>query len=137
MFNNMQRQILAQPILAVIAIPNSMGMPHMTPVWFVEHEEKLYFSSDSGTMKIKLLNNTEKIGVTIVDPSGKLYVSVFGHAKIMTKNNFNNFEEIIGELIDRYIQDEEKRRKTKDSLISNENRVLVEITPSKVYPVSR
>ena len=133
----MQQQILDQPILAVVAIPNSIGMPHMTPVWFVEHEERLYFSSDSGTTKIKLLNNTEKIGINIVDPSGKLYVSVFGHAKIMKKNNFNKFEEIIGELIDRYIVDEEKRAKTKDSLFSNENRVLVEITPSKVYPDSR
>jgi hypothetical protein len=135
-FTSKQQELIDQPLVANIAIPNEQGYPHITPVWLVGYKDHLYFSTMDDRAKIKHLSNGKKIGVSIVHPSGAPYVSMYAQARIWRRGDFDDYDAIISRIVGDYVEDEDKRVEFKQNLLTNDHRVLVEINPIHIYPSS-
>ena len=129
-FSADQQKLLGQSLIAVVSVLSPKGLPYLTPIWFVEHNNKLYFSTLKTRTKGKFLSQNTNIGINITHPDGFPYVSVAGKAEIRTKSEFNEYEEIVEKLFDRYVT-ENKEKSIQDNL-NNKDRILVEINPIRV-----
>lgn len=41
-FNDKEREFLSKRITATVTVNQSNGLSHITPVWIIEHKNKLY-----------------------------------------------------------------------------------------------
>lgn len=133
-FTKEQKELLDQKIIAIVSVLTTKGYPHMTPVWFVEHEGKIYFSTETSRVKGKLLAKNNKLGINITHPSGGPYVSIQGNAIIRTKDGYPNYLLIHRLLFTKYVEEAKVEQRIEESL-KVKDRVIIEIEPVKViYP---
>ncbi|MDH5400931.1 MAG: pyridoxamine 5'-phosphate oxidase family protein [Candidatus Heimdallarchaeota archaeon] len=108
------------------------GFPHIVPLWLVTDGEKLYFSAYDHSKKIRNLIANQKSALSVVDPSGGPYFSVYGTSKILDKNNFDRYEVVITKIVKKYLP-VEKFEDGMNERMNHPNRILVEFTPIKYY----
>ena len=133
-FSKEQKDMLDRNIIAIVSIMSPTGFPYMTPIWFVEYEGKIYFSTETTRTKGKFIAKNNNIGINITHPNGGPYVSIIGKAIIRRKNEFQDYKKILSLIFDRYVKPSEKEAGLENNL-KNENRILVEIDPIKIiYP---
>ena len=130
-FTKEQKDLLDLIINAIVSVLSSKNYPYMTPVWFVEHDGKIYFSTETTRVKGILLAKNKKIGISITHPKGGPYVSIVGNAAIRTKKEFHEYRNILKLILGRYVQESEQDKSFND-ILENENRILVEIDPIKI-----
>jgi len=84
------KNLMNKPIVATLATITPEGYPHQVPLWVVEHEDKLYFSTYKSSKKARNLSDNAQVGLSVVDPSGMPYFSIFGEAAIRTKDEVDS-----------------------------------------------
>ena len=131
-FNKDQKELLDQKIIAVVSVLSPNGHPFLTPIWFVEYNNKIYFSTLITRTKGKFLSQNNNIGINITHPNGHPYVSVVGKARIRNKDEFADYKTILALLFDRYMETADKETAMQNNL-NNKERILVEIEPSRVF----
>ncbi len=131
-FSKDQQNLLDQNIIAIVSVLSPKGMPYLTPIWFTEDNNKIYFSTMITRTKGKFLTLNNNIGINITHPDGGPYVSIVGKAIIQTREKFSNYDKIVQKIFDRYVKNSEKDKMMQDNL-NNRDRILVEITPIRVF----
>ena len=131
-FSKDQRELLDLKITALVSVISSSGYPYMTPIWYVEHEGKIYFSTEITRKKGEFLTNNNKIGLNVTHPNGHPYLSIVGKGNIRRKNEFQDYKKILSLIFDRYAKAETKEQGIENNL-KNENRILVEIIPERIF----
>jgi len=56
-------KLLEKEGIAYIATTKADGTPHIAPIWFVVHEDKIYFQTDNTTIKYKNIQHKKKIAL--------------------------------------------------------------------------
>lgn len=131
-FSKEQQNLLNQSLIAVVSVLSPKGLPHLTPIWFVEENNKIYFSTMITRKKGKFLRLNNSIGINITHPDGGPYVSIVGKAVIQTREKFSNYDKIVRQIFDRYVNNAEKEKMIQDNL-SNKDRILIEINPVRIF----
>lgn len=103
----------------------------MVPLWLVEHNNKLYFSAYDHSVKIRNIQINSKSGLSIVDPSGGPYFSVYGNAKLKEKS-LNDYKKIVTKIVEKYIS-KNNFESGMDERMKHPNRILVEFVIEKIY----
>lgn len=129
--NQRFKSLMEKPVVATFSSFSKDGYPHMVPLWLVEHNNKLYFSAyDNGT-KIRNIQFNSKSGISVVDPSGGPYFSVYGNAKLKDKN-LDDYKKIVTKIVEKYIP-KDSFEAGMDERMNHPNRILVEFIIEKVY----
>ena len=55
------------------------GRPHMTPVWFIWYNEKIYFSTGAETQKFINLTSNQSIALALPDPDSVIILEGEAH----------------------------------------------------------
>lgn len=131
LFLHEYQNLLDMKIVGLVSVIAPSGYPYMTPIWFVEYEEKIYFSTEITRKKGEFLSKNNKIGFNITHPDGHPYLTIVGKANIRHKDEFEDYEKVLGMLFDRYMDPDKKEEGMMHNL-NNENRILVEIEPIRV-----
>ena len=131
-FSKEQINLLEQKTIAIIGVISPTGIPHLTPIWFVEHEKKIYFSTLTSRSKYKFIAKNTSIGINITHPEGHPYISLVGKANIRRKEEFSDYKLVLTELFAKYISPAERETALQKNL-ANEERVLIEIVPTKIF----
>ena len=122
-FSTEHQKLLDQSLIAIVSVLSPKGLPYLTPIWFVEYNNKIYFSTLKTRTKGKFLSQNDKIGINITHTSGHPYVSIIGKAEIKTKSDFSDYEQIVRKIFDRYVSSDD----------NNTDRILVEINPVRIF----
>ena len=131
-FTREQKELLNLNIIAIVSVISPKGFPYLTPIWFVEEFDKIYFSTTLTRTKGKFLKQNNNIGLNITHPDGGPYVSLVGKANIRTKDEFSDYEQIVRKIFDRYDKTSEKEIMIRQNL-NNKDRILVEIQPTRIF----
>jgi len=116
-------------IVANVAVINPSGKPVLFPVWCVLHDGKIYFSTKVDHDKCIFIERNNNVGLSIVHPKGSIYLSLSGEAEILDRIDTNQFDEIMGRIVHKYVRDIEKANEFVEKLKSDDKRRLIEITP--------
>ncbi len=121
---------------------NYTNIPHMCVVWGYFFKGKYYFQTDDHTRKVRSMEKgNDKMGISVVDPNqfpdyspGSIpYISLGGTCRIRTKNDFEQFEEVITLLMTNYVLDVDLRNKYLHTIMNElPGRVLIEMNPEWV-----
>lgn len=128
--NHKQMELLEMSVVANVATISSEGMPQVTPVWIVFHDGKIFFSTRVGKTKWENLLINNNVGLSIVHPKGSIFVSMIGKAKILSRDDYDLFNDVLERIIRKYVHDFDKATELLHRLHHDEDRLLVEITPS-------
>lgn len=63
-----------------IATVRPDGRPHMTPVWFIWLEDKVYVATGSDTRKFANLRQNQKVALALPDPDQVIIIEGEAHA---------------------------------------------------------
>ena len=63
--NDAQKKMLTESRVASVATIDADGYPHLTSVWFLYQNEKLYLAIPSGSVKARNLNGNARLAVMI------------------------------------------------------------------------
>lgn len=58
---------LEQQQIIWLACVRPDGRPHLTPIWFVFHEDKIYISTDPNNVKVRNLKNNPHAALALED----------------------------------------------------------------------
>lgn len=81
-----------------IATVRPDGRPHMTPVWFVWLEEKIYIATGTETRKFANLRLNQKVALALPDPDrviiieGEAHVADYRTADALADYFYNKYE---------------------------------------------
>jgi F420H(2)-dependent biliverdin reductase len=70
---------LGRELTIWIATVRSDGRPHMTPVWFVWLDDKIYFATGSETRKFLNLHDNQNVALALPDTASVLIVEGEAH----------------------------------------------------------
>lgn len=70
---------LGRELTIWIATVRPDGRPHLTPVWFVWLDEKLYFATDSESRKFLNLHHNQNVSLALPDTSNVLIIEGEAH----------------------------------------------------------
>lgn len=76
--------ILGREEIVYIATTKQNGSPHIVPIWFVYHQGKIYFNTESISQKFKNIQNLNKISLCF---GGKETYIVEGSVKWYSEND--------------------------------------------------
>ena len=71
-------KLLEKEEVAYIATSRPDGTPHVTPIWFVLHNGKIYFETDTTTIKYKNIKHSNKVALCF---GGKVTYIIEGSVK--------------------------------------------------------
>ena len=71
-------KLLEKEEVAYIATSRPDGTPHITPIWFVLHNGKIYFETDTTTIKYKNIKHSNKVALCF---GGKVTYIIEGSVK--------------------------------------------------------
>ncbi|MEP7200097.1 MAG: pyridoxamine 5'-phosphate oxidase family protein [Chloroflexota bacterium] len=75
-----QRLATARNIWLATVRPN--GAPHLIPIWFVAHDERIYICTDPASVKIRNLRQNDRTALALEDGSSPVILE--GTARIIT-----------------------------------------------------
>ncbi len=132
-FTEKQKEFLKEKLLATFAILSENNYPILHPVLFYELEDKIYLTTYKNSKKVRKIVKNNKVGVSIISPKWYPYLSIYGEATIITREEE---EKRFFEIID-YIATKYKEGQEKEEFIENVKKtpeyVLVEINPKQIY----
>ena len=115
---------------------DSFGFPHVTPVWYVVNEGKIYFRAQPYKKKIRNLLRKPQVCAVISD--GESYselrgVMIQGLARIVD-NEKSKRKQVFSMLAEKYVsrRDTGKMPRIWQEKYGREHRVVVEITPTNL-----
>lgn len=126
-------KLMSKNFVATLSSYTRAGYPHMVPLWIVDHQDKVYFSTYDHSVKLKNLIRNNKIGLSIVHPSGMPYFSLYGDAIIKKQVDLSDYQEIVTKIVKKYMSQDQFVDGI-DERMNNPSRVLVEISPLKIFP---
>lgn len=124
-------RFLAGTKMAVIATINKDGSPHLSPNWYYYDGEQLSFVTTKERLKFFNLRRDGRIAVCVYEPPlASDYVVIQGRATIDDSADTDIWDDA-RQVLRRYVEAEQvdgyvERWKT-------EPRILVKITPDKIY----
>ncbi len=133
-FNENQINFLKRKIFGSISVISPRtGLPHITPVWLLEFENKLYVITTTQSSKYKFITkNSNKVGVTVTPPDGYPYLGIAGVAQIRYKTEFSNYKTIVTHMVNKYIKKDDADARI-ERIMHTEDRIMIEITPEKIF----
>ena len=134
MFDDEQKELLNERIIATVSVVSPSGLPHVTPVWIIEHEGKLYFNTPGTNVKSRYLQKNVNIAVNILSAGGLKSFTVSGKGMVKKKEILENYETIVRKIAKKY-NDAEKIDQMVQHMLKPHERILVEITPEKLTNV--
>ncbi|MHA1984792.1 MAG: pyridoxamine 5'-phosphate oxidase family protein [Candidatus Hodarchaeales archaeon] len=134
LFTDKHLELINSKITATVAVVSPKNIPHITPVGIIEYNGRLYFSSETGRVKANYLLKNNNIAVNILHPKSRLYITIEGKGLIKTKENFPDFMEVLKKMAKEFSSNREENDKMMDFLLGSDKRILVEITPVRIYP---
>ncbi|MHA1990569.1 MAG: pyridoxamine 5'-phosphate oxidase family protein [Candidatus Hodarchaeales archaeon] len=134
LFTDKHLELINDKITALVAVVSPKNVPHITPVGIIEFNGKIYFSSEVGRVKANYLLKNNNIAVNILHPKSYPYITIEGKGSIKTKENFTDFMEVVNKLAKKSSSNKEEFDKMMDFLLGSDKRILVEITPVRIYP---
>ena len=114
--------LLTEPQLAHVAVVDTDGTPHVTPVWVDTDGECILFNTAKGRVKYNALQNNPVVGVSIVDKTND-------YRALWVKGTVEFIEEGADEHIDR-LAFKYLGERTYPFRKASEQRVIVRITPT-------
>jgi PPOX class probable F420-dependent enzyme len=102
------------------------GSPHVTPIWYMLDEGKLFVNTTTDRVKYRNIKRDPRVSFVVDD--GYPYVMIQGRARIATERDANKDIET---LAIRYTG-EEKGKKAARERYWKQPRVSIEIVPSRV-----
>lgn len=130
-FSTAQHELLDLKTVGIVSVISPNGSPYQSPIWFVEYNGKIYFSTETTRTKGKFLSKNKHIGINITHPNSFPYISIVGKANIYKKDEFQDYRKVLSLLFERYTKPEEIEKGIENNL-KNKNRILVEIVPTRV-----
>jgi general stress protein 26 len=103
-----------------IATVRPDGRPHLTPVWFVWQDGKLYIAIGTNTQKFSNLQSNQSVAMALPDTDNVLIFE--GHARVVDHETTVSIAELFDDKFDwdfRYDQTADWR--------------LIQVTPNKVH----
>ncbi|MBA8794421.1 PPOX class probable F420-dependent enzyme [Friedmanniella endophytica] len=67
-----------------VAVNRADGPPHVTPVWFVEHDESVWFTTPAATTKAKLLRADARVSLAVEGSAGSDGAVAEGTASLLS-----------------------------------------------------
>lgn len=120
----------------ILSTIDSFGFPHVTPVWYVVLDGRLYFRAQAYKKKIRNILKKQQIAAVVED--GERYtelrgVMIQGIAKIVDHDKTRR-ELVFSMLAEKYanLRDTENMPKMWRERFGKEHRLVVEITPTKL-----
>jgi PPOX class probable F420-dependent enzyme len=120
----------------IVATVDSFGFPHVTPVWYVVSDGKVYFRAQPYKKKVR--NLLKKPQVCAVVEDGEKYselrgVMIQGLAKIIDHDRLKR-KQVFSMLADKYsgLRDTERMPKSWQEKFGKEHRVVIELNPTKI-----
>ena len=126
--------LINDKITATVSVVSPKNVPHVTPVGVVENNGKLYFSSEIGRVKTDYILKNNNIAINILHPTGFPYITIEGTGSIKTKENFEQFDEVLLKIAKKNSKTQDEIEEMMNFLLSSDKRILVELTPIRVYP---
>ncbi|MFW5941175.1 MAG: pyridoxamine 5'-phosphate oxidase family protein [Chloroflexota bacterium] len=89
---------LGRELTIWIATVREDGRPHLTPVWFVWFQNKIYFSTGSDSQKFTNLHNNQNVALALPDTGSVIIIEGEAHAsdrattESMAEFFFNKYE---------------------------------------------
>jgi PPOX class probable F420-dependent enzyme len=59
------RTLLSESKIMVLATVRADGRPHAVPIWFVWHDERLYFGTDLDTTKVRNIERNPEVAAVV------------------------------------------------------------------------
>ena len=128
-FTDVQLDILEQNFVASVAVVTQEGMPYLTPAMIVLQDMKIYFSTRISRDTYRYIMSNPKIGINVMHSKNKNFLSLYGKARIRTRDDYVVFDDVIKRIIRKYFPDYDKASEIISKILGDEERILVEITP--------
>ena len=122
---------LKKKITANVVVLDSSGLPHITPIWVVEHKGRLYFSTTTNRVKYNHITHNQNIGINVLDPKGYPWISIAGHGSIKSQDQFSEYRAVADKIIHKYQTDASKIEEYRE-LLTKSDRILIELTPAEI-----
>jgi PPOX class probable F420-dependent enzyme len=120
----------------ILSTVDNIGLPHVTPVWYVVHSGRIYFRAQPYKKKIRNLMKRPQVSAVVED--GERYtelrgVMIQGIAKIIDRDKTMR-KLIFSMLAEKYanLRDTEAMPKIWRERYGQEHRVVVEIAPTNL-----
>ena len=123
-----EKSLLHENIVANVAVIHD-SKPTLFPVWCLLFDNKIYFSTKLDHDKCQYIEQNPNVGLSIVHPKGSIFLSITGTAEILDRDDFDQFDEVMGRIVHKYVRDIEKATEFVRKLKDDDSRRLVEIKP--------
>ncbi|MHA2169195.1 MAG: pyridoxamine 5'-phosphate oxidase family protein [Candidatus Kariarchaeaceae archaeon] len=116
----------------IAVISPKTGFPHVTPVWALLYDNKIYVVTTTQSAKYKFIQKNQNVGITILPSEGYPYLGIAGLGKILSQKEFPGFKDIITRIVNKYVE-EDKQKARVDSIINAGDRIIIEISPESIF----
>ena len=123
-----EKSLLDDNIVANVAVINPDSKPTLFPVWCVLQDGKIYFSTKADHPKCQYIEKNPNVGLSIIHPKGSVFLSLTGKARILDRFDYDQFDEVMGRIVHKYVRDIEKATEFVRKLKEDSSRRLIEIT---------
>ncbi len=94
-------EFIASQKVMRLATADSKGTPHLTPMWYVYDGERIYFTADKGSKKLRNISANESVAV-LFDAGTKLFkvkgILILGKARVIgDRENINKVRRLFAE----------------------------------------
>lgn len=125
-------EFLQAPRHAIVGTNRHDGPPQLTPVWYLFEDEWLFVSINVGSAKYRNLLRDPRIGTCIAgDHPDARAVMMYGTAQLIREDSAWR-DDIEWRIVRRYYDSDEAAQSYLESLPSDEESVLVKVSPDKV-----
>jgi PPOX class probable F420-dependent enzyme len=125
-------EFLQAPRHAIVGTNRRDGPPQLTPVWYLYEKGKLYTTMFVKSAKYRNLRRDPRIGICIVgDHPDARAVMIYGTVEFWPEHS-EAYQDYGWRVTRRYHESDEAARKYKESLASDEESVMVVVTPERI-----
>ncbi len=128
-----QIEVFLQEVrFAIVGTNRVSGAPQLTPIWFLYENKRIYMSMGVDSVKYRNLRRDPRIGICISAPHPDARaVMIYGKAD-MIRADVAGYDDIHWRLTRRYYESDEEAQTFLDSLPTEDESVLVVVTPDRV-----
>ena len=116
----------------IAVISPKTGLPHVTPVWVLLYDNKIYVVTTTQSAKYRFIKKNQQVGITILPSEGYPYLGISGSGRILFQKEFPDFKDIITRIVRKYVEGDKQEGRV-DSIINAGDRIIIEITPQTVF----
>ena len=114
--------------IAVVATVGTMGMPQLTPNWYVWADGRLAISTTKERFKYRNLSRDARLSVCIYsEPSAQDYVVLTGRAEV---SDDESIWPVTRHIVERYVAPDQVAARMTE--LRAQNRVIISLIPERV-----